>query len=142
MDTAAYLSQEAWEVLCDEFNWNVMDLRDRRYDAVIHLVTAAIGASKYYTTENNTARRGDTACESTLISTESLEEAMKLDLKILEAWVGHPAVRIIDNSTDFAGKLKKVLAQVCQVRPSNFLGKFILFRSLELPNQSTTSANI
>lgn len=28
----------------------------RRYDAVVHLVTAAIGAEKFYTTENNTAR--------------------------------------------------------------------------------------
>lgn len=38
---------------------------------MIHLVTAAIGAEKYYTTENNTAR------------TESLEQARDLDFKVL-----------------------------------------------------------
>jgi hypothetical protein len=29
---------------------------DRRYDGVFHLVTAAIGAEKFYTLANNTAR--------------------------------------------------------------------------------------
>jgi hypothetical protein len=37
---------------------------------VIHLVTAAIGAEKYYTTENNAAR------------TETKEEARALDIKV------------------------------------------------------------
>jgi len=31
-------------------------LRDIRYDAVIHLVTAANGAPEFYTSENNVAR--------------------------------------------------------------------------------------
>ena len=34
---------------------NNVELRDN-YDAVIHMVTAAKGAEKYYTTENNKAR--------------------------------------------------------------------------------------
>jgi len=53
MDTSAYVPQRAWEVLMDEHGWNTHNLRDRRYDAVLHLVTAAIGAEQYYTTENN-----------------------------------------------------------------------------------------
>jgi hypothetical protein len=28
--------------------WNVVNLRDRRYDAIIHLVTAADGAEEFY----------------------------------------------------------------------------------------------
>jgi hypothetical protein len=64
----------------------------------VHLVTAAIGAEKYYTTENNAAR------------SETLEEARALDFKILNTWVGHPNIRIIDNSTDFQGKIKVHLA--------------------------------
>ena len=32
--------------------FNAIQLRDRRYDAVIHLVTAANGADKYYNLDN------------------------------------------------------------------------------------------
>jgi hypothetical protein len=38
-------------------------MRDKRYDAVFHLVTAADGATMYYTTANNTAR-GETIDEA------------------------------------------------------------------------------
>ena len=30
----------------EEFNWTVPQLRDQRYEAVVHLVTAAIGAER------------------------------------------------------------------------------------------------
>ena len=40
----------------EEFNWTVPQLRDQRYEAVVHLVTAAIGAERFYTLENNKAR--------------------------------------------------------------------------------------
>jgi hypothetical protein len=103
MDTNAYLLPASWEVLLDEFGWNVVTMRDRRYDAVIHMVSAAIGAEKFYTTENNNAR------------TETIDQARVLDFKILNAWVGHPTIRIIDNSTDFKEKMKRVITQVCQV---------------------------
>lgn len=118
MDTSAYLPSGSWEVLLDEYGWNVMNLRDRRYDAVFHLVSAAIGAEKYYTTENNAAR------------TETLEEARALDFKILNAWVGHPVIRIVDNSTDFQGKIKRVITHVCQFigapKPVNYKRKFVI----------------
>jgi hypothetical protein len=41
-----------------------------RYDTIIHLVTAAIGAEKYYTTENNDVRF------------ENLQQARDLDFKV------------------------------------------------------------
>eukprot|EP01124_Arcella_intermedia_P017994 TRINITY_DN24970_c0_g1_i1.p1 TRINITY_DN24970_c0_g1~~TRINITY_DN24970_c0_g1_i1.p1 ORF type:complete len:503 (+),score=122.43 TRINITY_DN24970_c0_g1_i1:58-1566(+) len=103
MDTQAYLKKEDWEVLLDEYGWNVVDLRDKRYDAIIHLVTAAIGAERFYTTENNTAR------------TENLAQARDLDFKVLNAWVGHPRIRIIDNSTDFQTKIQRVEEVICQI---------------------------
>ena len=40
----------------EEFTWTVPQLRDQRYEAVVHLVTAAIGAERFYTLENNKAR--------------------------------------------------------------------------------------
>ena len=40
----------------DEEGWTWASLRDKRYDRVLHLVTAAIGAEEFYTRSNNTAR--------------------------------------------------------------------------------------
>lgn len=118
MDTRAYMDKETFDLVLSEFGWNVVDLRDRRYDGVVHLVTAAIGAPQHYGTENNTARH------------ESLEQAAELDFKILEAWVGHPRIRIVDNSTDWKGKLSRVLDIVCQFvgapRPNAEQRKFVL----------------
>jgi hypothetical protein len=34
----------SWQALLDEHNWNQIHLRDKRYDAIFHLVTAADGA--------------------------------------------------------------------------------------------------
>lgn len=41
-------------------------LRDQRYDAVVHLVTAADGAENFYTLANNEVR------------TESIEQAVEI----------------------------------------------------------------
>lgn len=63
-----------------------MQLRDRRYEAVIHLVTAAQGAVEFYTSQNNEARY------------ETVNEAQALDQKLINAWVGHPHFSIIQNN--------------------------------------------
>lgn len=52
MDGSAYMKPEAWQTLMDEKGWNEVILRDRRYDAVIHLVTAANGAAEFYNLGN------------------------------------------------------------------------------------------
>ena len=48
-----------------------------RYNAVFHMVTAADGASKFYTLENNQAR------------TETPEQALDLDRRTQKCWLGH-----------------------------------------------------
>ena len=48
--------KDAFDDVLEEFNWTVPQLRDQRYEAVVHLVTAAIGAERFYTLENNKAR--------------------------------------------------------------------------------------
>jgi hypothetical protein len=55
MDGSAYISEDAWQTVLDESGWTTVDLRDKRYDAVIHMVTAAEGAEKFYSL-NNEAR--------------------------------------------------------------------------------------
>ena len=56
MDGSAYTSEHMWQALLDETGWSTIQLRDRRYEAVIHLVTAADGANEFYTSANNEAR--------------------------------------------------------------------------------------
>lgn len=103
MDSKAYTPCNLWQALLDENAWSEVGLRDKHYDAVIHMVTAANGAEQYYTLANNLAR------------TETPEQARIVDKKLQDAWVGHSHFRIIDNSTNFEGKLKRVLHEICHV---------------------------
>ena len=57
---------------------SVVDLRDSRYDAILHLVTAADGAVSFYGTDTNAIR------------SESPELARELDGKTKAVWHGHP----------------------------------------------------
>lgn len=86
MDGSAYTDENVWQAILDETGWSTIQLRDRRYEAVIHLVTAADGAEIFYSNSNNQARY------------ESVTEAQELDKKLINAWVGHPHFSIIQNS--------------------------------------------
>lgn len=68
-----------------------------RYDMVIHLTTAARGNSKYYTLENNSAR------------SETVDEAIRLDKKTVEAWSVHNNLQIIDSYEDFDEKITAII---------------------------------
>jgi predicted ATPase len=103
MDGLAYLGEEGWQRLLEETGFEEPSLREHRYDAVVHLVTAAIGAESCYGTHTNAVRY------------ETLEEARGVDERLRQAWRGHPNLRVIDNSTDFDGKLHRVLCAVCEV---------------------------
>ena len=105
MDNKAYMEESEFNELCKEMQTDVVSLRDR-YDAVFHLVTAAKGASEYYTTENNAAR------------SETPKQAAILDDKLIAAWAGHPHLRVIDNSSDFERKMINLIAEI-----RSFLGE-------------------
>ncbi len=107
LDNKAYMSDVEFKKLLKEFNTNEVNERDS-YDAVFQLVTTAKGAEEAFmkNKENNPVRKN------------SLEEARKLDDKMIEAWTGHPHFRIIDNSTDFEEKLEKLIEEI-----STFLGE-------------------
>lgn len=101
MDGSAYVSDLEWGKLMDEFGANVSMWRDGRYDAVMHLQTAAIGAEEFYTLANNTAR------------SETPEQARELDGKTLRAWVGHPHLRVIENNgSTFEQKMQRLVTEV------------------------------
>lgn len=107
MDISAYISPEMWEDLAQRVGSSTEQLIGR-YDAVLHLVTAADGAEQFYTTANN-AQRYEQANE------EGLRIARSLDRKVLDAWSKHPHFRVIDNNSDFDRKLDRVLEEISQV---------------------------
>merc|ERR1712166_1451500 len=76
-------------------------LRDQRYSAVIHLVTAAKGAAQFYTLEQ--AEGGESP------RTETAPEAVVQDDKTSSAWIGHDQLHVIDNSTAFSPKMDKAV---------------------------------
>mmetsp|Transcript_7644 Transcript_7644/g.14428 ORF Transcript_7644/g.14428 Transcript_7644/m.14428 type:complete len:471 (+) Transcript_7644:172-1584(+) len=97
-DGSAYMSTEEWDQFLLKRGITLAEIREGRYNAVFHLVTAAEGAEEYYTLENNDVR------------TETPEQARALDIKTRGAWVGHPKLIVIDNQTDFEGKLNKLVS--------------------------------
>lgn len=104
LDNKAYMNKRDFNYVLKTHKLSETQVMDR-YDAVFHLVTAAKGAKEYYNLDNP-AR------------TESLEDASKLDDQLINAWTGHPHLRIIDNSTNFEEKMKRLLAEI-----SNVLGE-------------------
>lgn len=101
MDNKAYMSDDDFTTLLKNIDKTEIEIRDE-YDAVIHLVTAANGAENFYSLDNK-ARY------------ETLEMARDVDNKLIGAWTGHPHLRIIDNSTDFKGKMSRLLNEVYSV---------------------------
>lgn len=97
MDIKSYMSDDEFYDLRNRYGLSVVQMRDERYKAVFHLRTAAQGAEELYTCVNNRAR------------TETIEEARALDERTLNAWTGHKKLVVIDNSTDFQGKLSLLL---------------------------------
>lgn len=97
LDNKAYMDDIEFAEVIQFIGSNEVELRDN-YDAVFHLVTAAKGAEEFYTTANNSAR------------TETVEEAAALDDKLISAWTGHPHLRVIDNTSTFEDKMKKLVA--------------------------------
>ena len=102
MDNAAYMHVQLWQELVLESGSDEVGLRDMRYEAVLHMCTAAKGAEAYYNYDNNSR-------------TESIDEAVRIDNLLIEAWSGHPHLRVIDNSTGFEGKIQRVLAEISAV---------------------------
>lgn len=103
MDIKSYIPEEMFEAILASRKMTEVEARDLRYDAVLHLVTAAEGKAEFYTKDNNPARQ------------ETPEQAVAADLRTRNAWIGHSHLRVIDNSTLFDAKLKRLLNEVRKV---------------------------
>ncbi|KAJ8605165.1 hypothetical protein CTAYLR_000358 [Chrysophaeum taylorii] len=108
LDGAAYMSRDLWTQLLrgrrrrrEKRSVGAVERAlCERYDAVFHLVTAAQGAERFYSLENNAAR------------TEPVEKAREQDMLTQKAWKPHPRQLVFDNSAGelgFEGKLQRVV---------------------------------
>ena len=100
MDPAAYVSRELWEELLSENGWTEEGLCDDRYDLVIHLVSASIGAEAYYMYSEDGVRKEPPAL------------AAELDQKVESAWQRHPSHTVVGNETGFDAKLERVWSAI------------------------------
>ena len=107
MDISAYIDKKMWEELCQKCGTDSNELR-QRYDAVLHLVSAADGAEQYYTTATNSTRYEQA-------NEEGLRIARDLDKKVNKAWTGHPHLRVINNHDNFDTKINRVLKEISNV---------------------------
>lgn len=103
MDGQAYVEKDLFLQALHSTGLNIVSARDESCDAIMHLVTAALGAEEFYTLENNKAR------------TETPEQARILDANTQTAWIGHPHMRVIDNSFDFKTKIDRLYEEICVV---------------------------
>ena len=98
-DMKAYMPDDVFEMILNERGLSKQTLLNK-YDAVFHLVTTANGAQAFYGKENNSARM------------EDLDLAKKLDEKTAGCWKSYKNFKIIDNSTDFDGKMKRLIQAI------------------------------
>lgn len=128
-DCLAYMNKEDYEKEIDRHHLLSNEVLNR-YDAVFHLVTAAIGAEEFYTCANNPARREN-----------NLGIARLTDERTQQAYIGHPHLRIIDNSTDFQEKVNRLCHEVFTVLgipvPLEIERKFLI----ERPSEETLKAH-
>ena len=99
MDNKVYMNEEEFAQVLAFVGRNERSLVDS-YDAVFHLVTAADGAEAFYNLSNNAARY------------ETPEEAREMDRRGIRCWSAHPHLRIIDNSTGFEDKMRRLIGEI------------------------------
>jgi len=102
MDIRAFMPEKDFKNILKKKRISEIELR-ARYTGVIHLVTAAAGAIEFYTGENNPAR------------IETPEEAVRIDMEIREGWLGHPYLKIIDNTTNFENKIARAFSAISSI---------------------------
>ncbi|KAL5477996.1 hypothetical protein EMCRGX_G024869 [Ephydatia muelleri] len=98
MDPSAFCSAEEWASILTKNGWDMSQLRDARYDHVIHMTSSATGAeSSYHTTP---------------VRREKPHLAREQDAAAAKAWLGHPCHDVLDNSAGFENKLQRAVRSI------------------------------
>jgi CYTH domain-containing protein/predicted ATPase len=101
MDARAYMDTWEFDRMLGTLGYNVVDLNEKPYDAVVFLRSVAYDKPELFTCENNEAR------------TEDATGARLLDERTLEAWQGHPHLSVIGNEGTFEQKLHRAFVAIC-----------------------------
>jgi hypothetical protein len=133
MDLKAYINDsEIWRAILAEVGWSDLCLREKRYDAIVHLVTAADGAAQFYS---------HVSSHQSFLRIDTPKQAVRVDKRLVEAWIGHPHFTVIDNllPKSFKDKIEMCLDTVLKFiglpTPTSFYKKYLLTQdsSKELP---------
>lgn len=84
LDGAAYCNDDMWSQVCEEANFDPTNFADKRYDAVLHMVTAADGAEEFYDLSNESRY-------------ENIDQARDRDAALRKLYIGHRKYFMIDN---------------------------------------------
>eukprot|EP00294_Goniomonas_avonlea_P005321 CAMPEP_0114544702 /NCGR_PEP_ID=MMETSP0114-20121206/3014_1 /TAXON_ID=31324 /ORGANISM="Goniomonas sp, Strain m" /LENGTH=811 /DNA_ID=CAMNT_0001729093 /DNA_START=57 /DNA_END=2492 /DNA_ORIENTATION=+ len=103
MDVKAHLPEAAWEQLLTTTGHDEVTLRDKRYDAVVHLESTAVSLHRAYSVGNNAQRTTD------------LGWGRRLDQRLEEAWGVHPSWHKIGSYPRFDEKMQAVEEAVLSV---------------------------
>lgn len=91
-DSQAYVGEDQFLAMLKGEGLSMKDVREERYIAAVHMVTAADGAEEFYSLEN-------------LARTETPAEARALDLRTQAAWIGHDHFHVIGNRSPHDNRL-------------------------------------
>jgi len=103
MDGQAYIGKQKFSKLLNDMGLDIVEMRDRRYDAIIHLKTSAYGSRRDYKKKDNPARR------------ENPAQAKKIDQKTLDSWQGCLHLKVIEYNSDFEAKIEKIKACLARI---------------------------
>ena len=138
-DQLAYTSKENFVKMLADRGLTLNDAVNR-YDLVLNLTTAADGAVEHYEWV------GSETCQN-MARSESPEEAIEKDRLTLNGWVsaGCTHLKVIDNSTDFENKIRRILEEVFflldEEAPSEIERKYLIKKPTteQLANASVRS---
>lgn len=99
MDNKAYMTQEEFEAALDYVGMTEEDWLNS-YEAVFHLETVAKDNVHAYTLDNNGAR------------TETAEEAVALDSRLVDAWSKHPNLFVVSSHEKVEHKLDYLVKHI------------------------------
>lgn len=101
LDNKTFVYPEDWQNLLKDLKLTESEVGLSRYDAVIHMVTAADGAPTHYKLEG--------------FRNETPEKAIRQDRRLQDVYKDHPIHKVIDNSTDFPGKIARLKSAVADI---------------------------
>lgn len=120
MDIAAYMPTDYFMAVLEQNRLSLCDVRDN-FDGAIHLVSTADGAEEVWLKAMG-EKQNEARWEI------SLEQTRFLDKRTQQVWVGTPHLRVIDNSTDWEGKIERLWRAVLNIlEPREIERKFLLW---------------